>query len=59
MNIKVDAKKSNDVMRIYITCGGVELACRRVGDLVDIKANGDGDVESLKAIAEELAEVLK
>lgn len=59
MKIEVDAAKTGaEVSRIYIKCGGVELAYRRVGEVVDINAEGDGDIESLKALVEKLAEVL-
>lgn len=60
MKIEIDAAKTDaEVSRIYIKYGGVGLAYRRVGTLVDIKATGDGDIESLKAIVKELAEVMK
>lgn len=59
MKIKVDAKSYGEATVITVEVDKMKVTYKAVGSAKLISGSGEGDVESLKAIVKELAEVLK
>lgn len=59
MKLHVDAKSYGEATVITVEVDKMKVTYKSVGSAKLISGSGDGDIESLKAIVEELAEVMK
>lgn len=59
MKLYVDAKSYGEATVITVTTGNMKVTYKSVGHAKLISGSGEGDMDSLKAIVKELAEVLK